>query len=69
MAKTKVISDSSLIAAGFSQDEIKAADSNGYVGEKDGIEYFRAEIELNIGLGDFKTRSVKMPDQMGERTE
>lgn len=68
MSDVKVLSDASLRSNGFSGDEIAGADSSGFVGEKNGIKYFRAQQEYNIDLGDHKTREVKMPDQQGDRT-
>lgn len=68
MANVKVLSDDSLKREGFSESEIAGAGADSYVGEKNGVKYFRAQAEINIELGDFKTREVRMPDQMGDRT-
>lgn len=66
----KILSDDSLQHAGFSAQEIEAAKSHSdaFVGERDGIKYYRGQNELNIDLGDYKTREVKMPDQQGDRS-
>ena len=69
MANVKVLSDDSLKREGFSGAEIAGASSEGYVGEKNGVKYFRSQQEMNLDLGESKTREVKMPDQMGDRTE
>lgn len=66
----RVVSDSSLQGAGFSDAEIAAASGNadGYVGDRGGVKYYRAQNEMNIELGDYKTRDGRLPDQFGDRT-
>lgn len=64
----QVLSDGSLLSSGFSQDEIQAATEkqDGFVGEKNGVKYYRAQNEYDINLGDHKTREVRLPGQQGE---
>lgn len=64
----KVLSDASLRAAGFGDAQLQAAAGrkDAYVGELEGIKYYRAQNELNIDLGDYQTRSAPIFDQQGE---
>ena len=67
MANVKVLGDDSLRREGFSDGEIAAARGDGYVGDRNGVQYFRAQSEINIDLGDHKTHEVRLPNQMGDR--
>ena len=69
MADVKVLSDASLKREGFSDGDIAGANSDGFVGERGGIKYFRAEQEMNIDYGDHKTREVPIVEQMGDRAQ
>ena len=69
MADVKLLSDESLKREGFSDNDIEGASSDGFVGEKGGIKYFRAEQEMNIDLGDYKTHEVPMSEQQGDRPQ
>lgn len=68
MQNVQLLSDDSLRASGFSDEEIRAAAgrNDAYVGEKNGVKYYRAQNELNIQLGEHKTRSAEMPGLQGE---
>lgn len=55
----------------FSEGEIAQARGtmNGFLGEKGGIKYFLSSAEVDTGGITGKGSSVRMPDQMGDRTE
>ena len=65
---TQIISDASLENAGFSREEIQAGSTraDGYVGEKNGVKYYRAQNEFDINFGEHKTREVRLPNQFGD---
>ncbi len=70
MANVKILSNDSLLAEGFTKADIDSMMENGYVGERNGIKYFSAQVDIKMGdyRMDGSGGSVRMPDQQGERT-
>lgn len=64
--KVKILSDASLRDEGFSVSEIESAGKDRFVGERNGIQYFRAEGDMIINEGEYKT-IARLPSQIGDR--
>lgn len=69
--KVRVLNDNSLRDAGFIDAQLQAAAGrdDAYVGELEGIKYYRAEQDIKV-MGEFKMdgsgRSAVIIDQQGE---